>query len=122
MSKPAPLRIPEIEDEPHIEYLLRDAAAFILAHAKEAEAWHDDYGDVVTGEEAALSLSGMAEDMAKDRAELGRGMRLFGTLIQAGNDEETGKPSITITTSLEELKGQKHIPFYRLCEITFKPL
>ena len=122
MPKPAPLRIPEIEDEPHIEYLLRHAAAFILAHAKDAEAWHDDYGDVVTGEEAAESLSGMAEDMAKERAERGRCMTLVGTLIQAGNDEASGKPTLTITTRLEELKGQKSIPFYRPCEITFKPL
>jgi hypothetical protein len=114
----------ELDTEDYDGYLMRLAAAYIRAYAPEQPVIHDGYDDTdpVTGEELASSLVDTADERRKEIEKTGMSMELTGTIIQAGTDEETGKPSLTIRTNEHQLRRQKSIPFYRPCEIRFTPI
>ena len=128
MSKPTtpiePIAIIRTEHETDLEYNLRLAAAFIEAHCADKPVLHEDYDEdePVTGQELVNSLIHLAEQLREDYEKDGSSMTLTGTIIQAGTDDESGKPSITIHTNEHQLKSQKSIPFYRPCEIRFTPI
>lgn len=117
-----PITIPSIPDESEVEYNLRLAAEIIRTHAPEAEVIHQDYDDdePVTGNEVIASIERIIADLAEYRVKNGKSMTIDGTIIQAGGEGKED-PTITITTSVRELKKQKSIPFFRRCEIRFTP-
>lgn len=107
------------------EHILRVAASYIRTHGKDAEIFFGEPSDQdpMTPSEFADYIEEKAGEMKEERKETEHkknlSMEFTGTITQAGGNTE---PTVTISTSQEQLKRQTNIPFFRRCDITITPI